>query len=223
MHVFTLAFETAGTQSMTVTDTASGITAAQSGITVQAAAAKSFTVTDFPVVDTAGAPITVTVTAYDAYGNVATGYTGTVSLSSSDPLAVLPSIYTFVAADAGKHNFSVTLETAGTQTITATGAVTASLTAIESSITVKPAAASILKVSGFPTSDTAGATDNVVVTAYDPYGNVATGYTGTVSLTSSDPRAVLPSSFTFPGTTGTHIFAVTLETAGRSRSRRPTR
>ena len=110
----------------------------------------------------------MTVTAYDAYGNVATGYTGTVSLSSSDPLAILvPSIYTFVAADAGEHNFSVTLETAGTQTITATGAVTASLTATESSITVKPAAASILEVTGFPTSDTAGAAGNVVVTAYD--------------------------------------------------------
>ena len=215
MHAFTLTFETAGTQSVTVTDTASGITAAQSGITVQAAAAKSFTVTGFPVVDTAGAAITVTVTAYDAYGNVATGYTGTVSLSSSDPLAILvPSIYTFVAADAGEHNFSITLETAGTQTITATGAVTASLTATESSITVKPAAASILEVTGFPTSDTAGAAGNVVVTAYDPYGNVATGYTGTVSLTSSDPLAVLPSSFTFPGTTGTHTFAVTLETVG---------
>jgi hypothetical protein len=215
VHVFMLAFETAGTQSVMVTDTASGITAAQSGITVQAAAAKSFTVTGFPAVDTAGAPITVTVTAYDAYGNVATGYTGTVSLSSSDPLAILvPSIYTFVAADAGEHNFSVTLETAGMQTITATGAVTASLTATESSITVKPAAASILEVTGFPTSDTAGAAGNVVVTAYDPYGNVATGYTGTVSLSSGDPRAVLPSSFTFPGTTGTHTFAVTLETAG---------
>ena len=215
VDVFTLAFETAGTQSVTVTDTASGITAAQSGITVQAAAAKSFTVTGFPVVDTAGAPITVTVTAYDAYGNVATGYTGTVSLSSSDPLAILvPSIYTFVAADAGEHNFSITLETAGTQTITATGAVTASLTATESSITVKPAAASILEVTGFPTSDTAGAAGNVVVTAYDAYGNVATGYTGTVSLTSSDPLAVLPSSFTFPGTTGTHTFAVMLETVG---------
>ena len=94
VHAFTLTFETAGTQSVTVTDTASGITATQSGITVQAAAAKSFTVTGFPVVDTAGAASTVTVTAYDAYGNVATGYTGTVSLSSSDPQAILvPSLH----------------------------------------------------------------------------------------------------------------------------------
>ena len=166
---------------------------------------------------------TVTVTAYDAYGNVATGYTGTVTMTSSDPQAILvPSSYTFDAADAGKHTFSVTLETAGTQSITATDTGTASLTAAESNIAVKAAAAANLKVTGFPTTDTAGAAGNVVVTAYDAYGNVATGYTGTVSLTSSDPHAVLPSSFTFTGTTGPHTFAVTLDTAGASRSRRPT-
>ena len=171
--------------------------------------------TGFPTSDTAGAAGDVVVTAYDAYGNVATGYTGTISLASSDPQAILvPSSYSFVAADAGTHTFSVTLETAGTQTITATDTVTASLTATESNIAVKPAAASILKVTGFPTSDTAGAAGDVVVTAYDAYGNVATAYTGTVSLTSSDPHAVLPSSFTFPGTTGTYTFAVTLDTAG---------
>jgi len=214
VHVFTLTLDTLGTQSVTVTDTASGFTATQSGITVRPAAAQTFTIAGFPVVDTAGGAGNVTVTAYDAYGDVATGYTGTVSLSSSDPRAVLPSSYNFVAADAGKHTFSVTLETAGTQTITATDTVTASLTATESNIAVKPAAASTLKVTGFPASDMAGAAGNVVVTAYDAYGNVATGYTGTVSLTSSDPHAVLPSSLIFPGTTGTQAFAVTLETAG---------
>ena len=71
---------------------------------------------------------------------------------------------------------------------------TSSLTATESDITVKPAAAATLVLTGFPTSDTAGTAGTVTVTAYDAYGNVATGYTGTVSLTSSDPHAVLPSS-----------------------------
>ena len=137
---------------------------------------------------------------------MATGYTGTVSLTSSDPQAVLPSSFTFPGTT-GTHTFAVTLETAGTQSITATDTVTSSITGTETGITVQAAAASILKVTGFPTSDTAGAAGNVVVTAYDAYGNVATGYTGTVSLTSSDPHAVLPSSFTFPGTTGTHTFA----------------
>ena len=63
---------------------------------------------------------------------------------------------------------------------------------------VQPAAASTLKLTGLPSDDTAGAADHVTVTAYDAYGNVATAYTGTVSLTSTDPHAILPSSLTFP-------------------------
>ena len=100
----------------------------------------------------------MTVTAYDAYGNVATGYTGTVALTSSDPHAVLPASYTFTAADAGTHTFAVTLDTAGTQSITATDTVTSSITGSESGITVQAAAAKTLAFTGFPTSDTAGTT-----------------------------------------------------------------
>ena len=215
-HVFTLTLDTAGTQSITATDTAtSSITDSESGIVVQASVGKTLTIAGFPTGDTAGAGGNVVVTAYDAYGNVATGYTGTVSLTSSDPRAVLsPSSYTF-GGTTGTHTFGVTLETAGTQTITATDTVTSSLTGAESNIAVTAAAASTLKVTGFPTSDTAGTANNVVVTAYDAYGNVATGYTGTVSLTSSDPHAVLPSSYTFAAAAaGQHNFSVTLDTSG---------
>ena len=104
---------------------------------MQAAAAKTLTVTGFPTSDTAGAAGNVVVTAYDAYGNVATGYTGTVSLTSSDPHAILPSTYTFAVSDQGTHTFSVTLDTAGAQSITATDTATSSLTGAESNITVK--------------------------------------------------------------------------------------
>jgi len=157
----------------------------------------------------------VTVTAYDAYGNVATGYTGTVALTSSDPQAVLPASFAFTAADSGKHGFSVALDTSGTQSITATDPLSPSLSATESGIVVQAAAARTLKVTGFPTSDAAGTTNTVTVTAYDAYGNVATGYRGTVELSSSDPVAVLPSSFTFTATdAGSRGFAVELDTAG---------
>ena len=71
------------------------------------------------------------MTAYDAYGNVATGYTGTVALTSSDPLAELPPSNTFTLADAGKLGFSVTLETTGPQSITATDTADASFTGTE--------------------------------------------------------------------------------------------
>ncbi len=67
---------------------------------------------------TAGTPQTVTATVRDAFGNVATGYTGTVHFSSSDPNAVLPSNFTFTAADGGTVTFPVTFGTAGKQTRT---------------------------------------------------------------------------------------------------------
>jgi hypothetical protein len=42
----------------------------------------------------------------DAYGNVATGYAGTVHFTSSDGKTVLPANYTFTAADKGVHTFT---------------------------------------------------------------------------------------------------------------------
>jgi hypothetical protein len=53
------------------------------------------------------------------------------------------------------------------------------------------------------------------VTAKDPYGNTATGYTGTVHFTSSDSKAALPADYSFKaGDAGVHTFSATLKTAG---------
>ncbi len=215
-HTFSATLKTAGTQSVTATDTASqSTTGSESNISVSAAAASSLTVTGFPNSDTAGAAGNFTVTAYDPYGNIATGYAGTVHFTSSDPQASLPASYTFTAADTGKHTFSATLKTAGTQSVTATDTASQSTTGSESNISVSAAAASSLTVTGFPNSDTAGAAGNFTVTAYDPYGNIATGYAGTVHFTSSDPQASLPASYTFTAAdTGKHTFSATLKTAG---------
>jgi len=85
----------------------------------------------FPTADHIGAAHTVTVTAEDGSGTAIAGYTGTVTLSSSDAHATLPAAYTFVASDNGVHTFAVTLNTGGTQTITATsGAVSGMETGI---------------------------------------------------------------------------------------------
>ena len=110
------------TQSITATDTAArALQAQEPGIAVQAATARTLAITGFPATDTAGQRVDVTVTAYDAYGNVATGYTGTVSLTSSDPHAVLPSeLHVQFDPMRATHSFSVTLDTSGTQSITAT-------------------------------------------------------------------------------------------------------
>ena len=65
-----------------------------------------------PVLATTGSPFNVTLTAMDRFNNVATGYTGTISITSTDPAAsVLVSSYTFTAPDAGIHTFSIILNT----------------------------------------------------------------------------------------------------------------
>ena len=76
---------------------------------------------------------TATVKAIDAYGNIATAFTGTVTLSSSTDTtaAFSPASYTYTASDAGIHTFTVTFDAAGTQVVTATsGATTGSETGI---------------------------------------------------------------------------------------------
>jgi hypothetical protein len=50
-------------------------------------------------------------------GATLSAYKGTVHFTSSDPAAVLPSDYTYVAGDAGSHTFQFTLNTLGDQTI----------------------------------------------------------------------------------------------------------
>ena len=74
----------------------------------------------FPSPIQAGVAGNFTVTALDAFGNIATGYGGTIHFTSSDGQAVLPANYTFTAGDGGVHTFSATLKTAGSQSLIAT-------------------------------------------------------------------------------------------------------
>ena len=53
----------------------------------------------------------VQVEALDSFGGTIPGYRGTVHFSTLDTQATLPADYTFTAADAGSHAFSLTLKT----------------------------------------------------------------------------------------------------------------
>src|SRR5207253_7106808 len=111
--------------------------------------------------------------------------------SSSDGQAALPADYAFVAADAGVHTLSATLKTAGSQALTATDTVTSTITGSQSGITVNPAAASSLVVSGFASPSTAGTSSNVTVTATDAYGNTRSEERRVGGVSSSDSQAAL--------------------------------
>jgi streptogramin lyase len=166
--------------------------------------------------DVAGTPFSVTVTAYDFPRHIDTGYHNTVHFTSSDPAATLPANYTFTAADHGVHTFSgVILRTAGSRSVTPTDSVNSHGSA---TVNVVAAAASRLVVSTSAANpDVAGTPFNVTVTAQDPYGNTATGYTGRVHFSSGDPYgASLPADYTFTAADqGVHTFAAgaTLYTA----------
>ena len=166
----------------------------------------------------AGVAHSVTVKAVDAYGNVATGYTGTIHFTSTDTKAVLPADYTFTAADKGVHKFTngLTLKTAGTEYVTATDMASSSIHGTKSDV-VTPGAAKTLGVAVAANPYAAGSTHSVTVKALDSYGNVVTGYAGKVHFTSTDSAAILPADYTFTAAnSGSHKFTngVTLKTAG---------
>jgi hypothetical protein len=206
VHTFSVTLVTAGSQTVTATDTLnSAITGSQS-LTVTPAATSTLLVSGFRTPTKAGSVHYFTVTAEDAYGNVTPGYTGTVSFTSSDPQAVLPGNYTFRAGNHGSRRFSATLKTAGAQSITATDTTTASITGTQSGITVNPAAANHYLVTA-PASVKPNGRFTITVTAYDAYGNIVIGYQGTVHFSSSDPQAALPRNYEFVSADqGTHTF-----------------
>ncbi len=122
---FSATLKTAGSQSMSATDTvASSITGTSGSITVNAGAATHLAVTA-PATTTPGSAISVTVTAQDTFNNTAIAYAGTVHFTSGDATAVLPANATILM---GTGAFGVTLSTSGPQTITATDTVSASIT-----------------------------------------------------------------------------------------------
>jgi hypothetical protein len=172
-------------------------------------AAVSLQVSGYPSPVTAGTNNSFSVAALDIFGNVATGYTGTVTFSSSDPQATLPVNATLTS---GTGSFAAILRTVGTQSLIATDTVSPTLTATQTGIVVNPGAALTLTVTGYPSPVSAGTTNSFTVTALDSFGNPATSYNGTVAFTSDDPQAILPSAAALINGTGT--FSATLRTTG---------
>jgi hypothetical protein len=210
-----LAFTRVGDHVAQVQDTAAMIpSATTSSVAIGAARAASFTATTASASATAGEPQTLTATALDRFGNIATGYTGTVQFTASDAQAALPGDFAFSAGDAGHHDFAVTLKTAGAETVTLTdkevGAVTGSAT-----WTVGAAAAATCVAGQAGDTASAGTVLGLLVAVRDAFGNTATGYTGTIAVTASDARANLPAAATYgPTDAGRHAFPVALVTAG---------
>src|SRR5206468_3581486 len=129
---FSATLKTAGSQTITGTDTVtSSITGTSNGITVSADSATHFTI-NAQTSSTAGSAFSFTVTAQDQFNNTATRYRQSFPTRRSSDLAVLPANSTLAS---GTGTFSATLKTAGSQTITGTDTVTSSITGTSNSIT----------------------------------------------------------------------------------------
>jgi hypothetical protein len=215
VHTFTATLDTAGVQSINVAAVASpSVAGSDTSITVTPAAAVSLSVAGFPSGGTAGVAAPLTVTALDAYGNVATGYTGTVHFTSSSTNIGLPADYTFTTADAGVHVFQVVLYQANPQSITLSDLNTPSITGTDGGLLVAPAAAYQIVIA-YPTTAQLGVPLTLTATIEDQYGNVVTNYTGTLHFASTDPAATLPADYSMSASdNGSYQFQATLTTPG---------
>ena len=83
---------------------------------------------------THGVAFSLTLTVEDAYGNVVTGYVGTVYFTSLGSTAIVPANYIFTAGDTGVHTFvnKTTLKKKGMQTIAVTDTLNSGLAAADS-------------------------------------------------------------------------------------------
>jgi hypothetical protein len=215
-HTFNVTAETAGAQTITGTDTANPpIRGTLNSTFVTPAAVSRFAVSGFPGTTTAGAVHSFTVTAEDAYGNIATGYAGSIRFFGTDPNALLPAPYTFSLLDAGQATFTAQLNTVGPESFGAADQLNPAIQGFESGIEVSPGATAGFLI-GVPGSTAPGAPVSIIVKAVDAFGNATPTYLGTIHFTSSDPLAQLPADYHFvAGDTGEHTFTtLTLETPG---------
>ena len=205
---FSATLKTAGSQTITATDTVTAsITGTSNSISVSAAAATHFSVTA-PATATAGTAVSFTVTALDASNHPTTNYSGTAHFTSTDGQAVLPANSMLTN---GMGSFLATLKTPGSQTITATDTVTASIAGTSNSINVSAAVATHFSVTA-PATATTGTAVSFTVTAFDVSNHPTTNYSGTAHFTSTDGQAVLPANSMLANGTGT--FSATLKTPG---------
>jgi hypothetical protein len=205
---FSVTFKTAGRQTLTATDAADTALGATGPVNVSNPAVAAELILALPRDVQAGVPVTVQLAAVNSQGNIVQGFSDSIRLASSDAAAMLPTSVTF---QNGIATFSVTFNTSGTQTLTATDTTNKSPVAAVAISVSNPAVAAQLS---FVLSQkvTAGTATTVELEAVNSQGNVVQGFSDSIKLTSSDAAATLPTSITFKN--GVATFSVIFDTSG---------
>jgi len=211
---FTATLVRAGSQTLTASDNVSSRPGSMTETVTAAPASHLGLVTTSKSAATAGTSFAFAVTALDPFGNTDTSYAGTVHFTSSDTSSgvALPPDSPLTG---GSGTFSATLDRAGAQTITGSDKASASIAGTATVQVIAAGAVTVTLVA--PKSVVANQPFNVGVTLDDQFGNVATGYRGTLHFTTSDLVAQqlgkMPADYTFTGADGgSHSFSVTLMT-----------
>jgi hypothetical protein len=150
---------------------------------------------------TAGSSFNLTVTARTAGGVADTTFTGTKTITvtgaPNSPNGTAPTVPVSATFVAGVATVPVTLVSAGSTTLSVS---TAGFSGSTGPLTVQAASAASYTIAGPSTAQAGIAYSLTSVTAYDTYGNVATGYTGAKTLTwsgaSNSPLGQSPTAST---------------------------
>jgi hypothetical protein len=179
-RTFSATFNTVGNQNISVNDTVqTSITGTSNPDTVSNPVPATKFLVSAPGTAVAGTPVNVTVTAQDASNNTVPSYAGTVHLTSSDSVAILPADSTLTA---GVKTFSVQLNSVGSFTVTATDTVTATINGTSGAVTVSAAAtpafvpalpSNSAKASIYADFTTEGTTNQYWTGAFQPAGFAA--------------------------------------------------
>jgi len=153
------------------------------------------------VTDAAGATIQGSSVTFTAPASGASG-----TFTSTTNTITVP---TDVNGNASSGTFTANAVLGGPYMVSASDSPAASVTF---NLTNIPGAAATLQFTGLPATAVSGTSFPFTVTAYDAYGNQATGYSGSLNLTTSDPSAPALSPVTMGGGTGTG--SATLATPG---------
>ena len=188
-------------------DNGYGTTAATSAQTALVNSLNSFAITATTSSPTAGQADGLTLTALDPLGNTVTSYSGSQCLLFSGPAASpngtapsypaqgsCPDGQSAVSFSNGVAGASVTFYKASSSTILVS---TDASSQRAGALPLNVVAAGIDKLSLAAVSATprAGSPDNLTITALDAYGNTATSYTGSHSLSFSGASAIANSPF----------------------------
>jgi hypothetical protein len=203
---FQVTFNTAGTQSLVARDNSPiPLSASATAAVTSPAAATRFAI-QLPTQVSIGVPTSVQLTAFDSQNRVVAGYGGAVSMTSTDLVAGLPGTIRF---NQGVASFQVIFNTSGTQTITFTDNSSPPITVTGSTFVAGPATQLQMVMVN---QATVGVPVLVQLIATDSASHFARNYSASITLTSTDPRIVLPRAIAF--VQGQAFFQVTFNTAG---------